>query len=1076
MRSRKNVFRHLGAVREHLFVAALVASGCVPGCHSDDQWRNLEKAAAQKEPTAAAPMQSSQPDGSARAGTTPLTGDAVVADASEAMQSGDPRAAAGILRQWLIQQPDDHRAIFLLARALAADGDQEAAIETLASISLEHPEYGIAAMGQRAEYLSEQGRLQQSIPLWRQILDRHPTLHMARSKLAIDLYRQGNRTDAAEQLRTLVKAEAASPDELRRLINVTNPPPSRIEKQLRDTSDSETILDPSSVEAAGRPVSQRINQAWTAIQQRRYRAALQWIPSVDAKRLPAEVRCLRVWLRSELGQLDIARREWSELDAESERYPSYWLTVGNLAADEGQREATLTAYVQAFRLDPTFEPTLDHLASALAVAGHDAAAESIDERRFAIAGPTEAVLAIGPGQPDDAIAGQDIVRDLVELGHPQQAAAWLAEIGPRHPGRFGDAKTLRKQIAKLREAPDFFDGAPAPIREAVTEDRLENIARLKSRWRTEPVASTSGETTVPDPTFGEPPMAELAAVRFRESAVSWNVKFQYEGSRPPKQKHLRLFEQLGSGVAAIDYDRDGRADLMIGQSATDPRATGDRSDRLFRNLGDSFSDVTEAAGTIDFGYTLGVTFGDWNQDGMWDLAIGRFGTNRLWINQGDGTFVDRSEQLANQTFDMTASLAIADVTGDRLPDLIQVNYVDDESVFADVTIGPSGRPISFPGPNKYRSALDVLHVRRIDGTTVRHPIAGSTNSVDESGKSASNDVPKFDDDAQPGLGLFVDDLNGDQRLEILVANDTRPNQVWRISDGDVSEALAFNNVAGLIGLATSSTGKTTASMGIGSGDIDLDGRVDLVVTNWFDEWTNFYRQVAAGFYRDQSGAFGLDQFSDHHVGFGIQTLDLENDGRLDVVVANGHVDDFAFRGEPQRMPTQVLRFDGGQFTEADGEQLDTALDDETAPRTQNYFSTPHGGRCLITADFDRDGRVDFAVTDLLDPFALLLNQTATDNAFIQIEPVATATERSAVGTRVQCRVGDRTFVGSMTTGDGYMGKNEHVLHFGLGDWSAPAVDITCVWPDGSVETFRDLGVNERHVVVQGHSSRTSSTQ
>ena len=933
------------------------------------------------------------------------------------------------LRELLIVEPENAKAKFLMARCLAGKSDVDNAIELLESIPIDDAEFGLPAVAQRAEYLSIAQRLPESVLAWRKVLEMNPDLSAAQSALAIDLYRQGRRVESGAELQKLAQIGVASEDQLRRLLCLTNPPPSRNELVVRarqNNSDSKNQ-------------SPSLNRAWTEINERRYRDALATLKSLpDPKLLQSLV--LELWLHTELMDLESANALIAELPEEAQQFPAYWLATGTMTlAESSNVEGAVAAYERAMQLDPTRATIHDRLSSALLKQGNEMAAREVDERRFIIEGLSELVLAIGPGQPDDAAAAKSMVEDLTRLGRFDQAATWIARIRKRHPNAFGDAQD---QIRSLRAIP-------------LIKRRQIWIGGVDPKSLAEPevyIGKPSAHREIPSRNGLPNPDGDI---RFTENAAELGIKFSYKNAQSPKKRALRIFEQLGGGVAAIDYDRDGFADLYFGQAGVEPdQQPSEHSDKLFRNIGGKFVEATAEAGVAEFGFTLGVTYGDWNQDGFWDLYVGNFGVNRLLINQGDGTFVDRSDLLSDSAKMMSASVGMADVDSDGFPDLIEVNYADDENVFRPPPVNASGRPIVYLGPNKYQAGVD----RILFGGDTDHAIHSKfrllvedDNTLDPNRANAATTPPRMGDAAQPGLGLLIGDLDGKIGLEVFVANDLRRNQFWKVRR--IGATRVMRESATLTGLAASGQGKSTACMGIGAADFDRNGMTDLVVTNWFDEWSNLYLQRKAGLFVDAAPQFGLDVLSDHHVGFGMAAQDFDNDGWPDLVVGNGHVDDFSHENQPQEMPTQVLRNLGTNFKDASDTQTD------------GYFSIGHLTRCVISADLDHDGRQDVVATDLIHPAAVLTNASPLQHAWLQLELIGTESERSAVGTSVSIQGATPVLTQKLHATAGYMGRGESVLHFGLGDLDAQTVDVVVSWPNGKT-TERSLPVNQRHILVE----------
>ena len=540
---------------------------------------------------------------------------------------------------------------------------------------------------------------------------------------------------------------------------------------------------------------------------------------------------------------------------------------------------------------------------------------------------------------------------------------------------------------------------------------------------------------------------------FANVAKDLGLVHTYFNAKQPKTRLLQIYEQLGGGIATLDFDLDGNVDVYCAQAAgSPPGKDGDQPNRLFRQTDESFVDQTLFAGAADRGYTLGITTGDLNQDGFADLVVGNLGVNTVLVNQGDGTFRSMAMPESWDENRFTTGVAIADVTGDRIPDLIEINYLDDPDIYRDIEVGPNGIALRYPGPVAFRAATDRVWIQRDNGELLEHVL----------GEESQNASAEIGDSANPSLGLLVTDLDHQPGLEIFVANDVRPNQLWSVIAGESDlDKVAFQDRAVVAGCAFSSRGQANACMGVAHADFDGSGRSDLIVTNWIDEWVNFFRQTsldgssgesALASFRDEAPRWGLDEPSEGILGFGAQAIDFDNNSLIDLVITNGHIDDFTHLKQSHDMPGQLFANLGERF--------------ELLEPIGDYWTQLHLGRSLVTLDHNRDGRVDFAVTDLREPIALLENQTETDHHWLQLRMVGTSSERDAIGAHVRVTAGDRSFHATVATGDGYQGKNEAILSFGLANFNSP-VGVEVHWPSGSVSIYEAVGVDRRYLLVEG---------
>jgi len=548
------------------------------------------------------------------------------------------------------------------------------------------------------------------------------------------------------------------------------------------------------------------------------------------------------------------------------------------------------------------------------------------------------------------------------------------------------------------------------------------------------------ERPAPEQGRAAPSTAEpKSPVRFETADAG--IDFRDFNSPDPATPGARMFEFTGGGVGAFDYDADGRPDLHFTQGCRWPPDPDQREhlDRLFRNLGDRFIDVTDSANLVEPGFSQGPACGDFDGDGFADLYVANIGPNRLFRNNGDGTFTDvtaPSGLSAGPLADAwTASAAVADFNRDGLPDLFDVTYVEGDDVY-DRICDHDGVP-RVCSPTVFHGQPDRLLLNRGDGTfTDVSTIAGI-------------DAPDG-----TGLGILVADFDDSGRLSVFVANDERPNHFYGNETPTPGDLPSFRECAVETGLAFDRNGHALACMGVAAGDADADGRLDLFVTNYVDEFNTLYRRRPDGTFEDDTRPAGLAEPSLKMLGFGTQFLDADLDGHEDLVVANGHIDDFTHAGYAYRMRPQFFHNLGGRFTEVPA--------DATGP----YFSRELLGRGLARLDWNGDGRDDFAVSHLDDPAALLTNVSEPAGKSASFCLVATRSARDAIGTIVTVRAAGRSVVKQLTAGDGYAASNERKLIFGLGD--ADGVDSVAVrWPSGATETFSASADGTEWLIVEG---------
>jgi hypothetical protein len=499
------------------------------------------------------------------------------------------------------------------------------------------------------------------------------------------------------------------------------------------------------------------------------------------------------------------------------------------------------------------------------------------------------------------------------------------------------------------------------------------------------------------------------------------------GARPAEQ----LPAMACGGVALLDYDGDGRLDVYCVQAGPFPPGLEQAcADRLYRNRGDgTFEDVTESSGlgALPGGYGHGVSVGDIDGDGDPDLFVTRWRSYALYCNRGDGTFEDVTNPAGlGGDRDWPTSAAWADLDNDGDLDLYVCHYLAWDANHPQTCRSPStSRPIT----------CDPRHFPALSDHIFRNDDGHFVDVTSEAGIAEG---------AGRGLGVVAADLDDDGRVDLFVANDTTANYLFRNLGG-----FRFEEVAHVAGVAANAEGGYQAGMGVGCGDLDGDGRMDLAVTNFLGESTTYYRNLGGGQFADTTAAVGLAAPSRYLLGFGIAVLDANNDSRADLLTANGHVADE--RPEvPYAMPAQLLI--GGPSGR---------LRDVTA-RAGAPFSIDHLGRGLAIGDLDNDGRVDALVLAQGEPLVYLRNQTPGGHS-LMLELEGTASNRDAVGARVAVTAGGRTQVVQHFGGGSFQSAGDPRLHFGIGEaLRCELVEVR--WPSGRVEQLRDLEADRSYLL------------
>jgi hypothetical protein len=518
---------------------------------------------------------------------------------------------------------------------------------------------------------------------------------------------------------------------------------------------------------------------------------------------------------------------------------------------------------------------------------------------------------------------------------------------------------------------------------------------------------------------------------FSEVADRLGVGFEHQRGRAER---FWLPEIMSGGAAWLDYDDDGDLDLYLVQggeltaTGEGDRNTTDRpGNRLYRNDGaGGFLDVTDDVGVGDTGYGMGAAVGDVNGDGAVDLYVTNVGRNVLFVNGRNGTFRRVEAGVDDAAWGASAAFSDIDLDGDL--DLFLVNYV---------AWSPANEVECFSGglrdychPDRYRSPqADRLFRNLGDG------VFDDVSDAAGLGRAFGN-----------GLGIAPLDFDADGRPDFYVANDGMPNQLWiNLGDGRFADRAIEN------GCAVNSAGSTEAGMGVAVGDVDGDGRRDLLLTHLRQETNTLYLN-RGGFCEDATARFGLAAPSINRTGFGTGLIDFDHDGFLDLFVANGrigraqapHVD-----GDPFAEPNQLyLGTEGARFR-----LLPPALSG----------SSIDNSRAAALGDFDGDGAMDVAVVTNGGPVRLLRNRATSGRSWVRFR-LRDPAGADALGSKVAVEADGRVQRRRLESAYGYFSANEPVAEFGLGEATDLAAQVT--WPDRHRRRYERLPARRTVVVYR----------
>jgi hypothetical protein len=506
-----------------------------------------------------------------------------------------------------------------------------------------------------------------------------------------------------------------------------------------------------------------------------------------------------------------------------------------------------------------------------------------------------------------------------------------------------------------------------------------------------------------------------------------------------------ILETVGCGVAFFDYDNDGWIDILL---LSGTRLEGDppgATNRLYRNNRDgTFTDVTDKSGLTRIGWASAVTIGDYNNDGNEDVFITYWGQNVLYRNNGDGTFTDvtKEAKLLQPGKPWGSGCTWVDYNRDGLLDLFVANYLDlDLATLAKPgeksNCNWKGVPVNC-GPRGLKTSRHYLYRNNGDGTF--------TDVSEESGIAKAR--------GSYGMTAVAADLDNDGWPDIYVACDSTPSFLFRNNhDGTFREEGLER------GVALSEDGMEQAGMGVGLGDVNLDGNPDIFKTHFADDTHILYRNDGKGNFDDVTVRSGIG-VDTRFIGWGTGIFDFDNDGLPDIFVVTGNVYpeiEKAIQQYPYKTPRLLFRNLGATSGNVKFEELL----DEAGPGV----SATHSSRGCAFGDFDNDGDIDVLIFNMNEPPSLLRNDVTGSGHWLKVQLQGVKTNRSAIGSRVTARYDGRVQAQEVTAQASFYSVNDRRLHFGLGP--ASTADLTVRWTNGLVETYPKVTADQLVVIREG---------
>lgn len=919
-------------------------------------------------------------------------------------------AASEELSRILIADPNNQNALILSAKTEAAQGNGSAAVKILDSLDNTDPALKIEMLWLAAGWSIDSGDYSTAEQKLKELLGTDTDLVKARRQLAIILNNQGRRIEAAPHLLALAKLGKSREKELFAMITYGNPfIDTTIPKPPRTAGTTPALLAQAKVSRSEGDMGEAVamtEQLRTTFPESTAIAAFLGRLHIDLQNEEA----LQSW--------------FDNLPADIEDEPEYWYVTGIWMQRHDRHQEAVRCLGEAVLRDPTDRYAYQALERSLRFTGKkdeaDLAASRVQKLTETSQLARQFGLKRGTKQEMNRIA--DL---LLELGRPWESIAWR-ETASKY---YATIESEKQQIALTRQALQEHDSSAGP---KVLTCNLE----LES-WPLPTIAEIAtvmeSETNKPKISTGLEVPIELADV-----AEKVGLNFTYDnGDQNREDNAVFIYQLTGGGIGVIDYNLDGWMDLYFTQGGGPAfDAAGSKPNELFANLnGEQFQSVSSQSQTADMGYGQGIAVADINQDGFPDLVVANIGPNMVYTNNGDGTFTNNPIPLVNQTGGWTTSIACGDLGGDHLPEIVAVNYINDPQALTTACTPDS----THCSPRVFQPAVD--NIWQIEPNGDLSSFAGCLDIANQ---------PSF------GFAAVLTDFDDKPGNELYIANDTRPNHFWTGSASSDVNVRQLRENAKLFGCDSDPIGRPRGCMGIAHGDFDHNGKIDLHVTNYWNEASDVYLQRTTGLFVPAGLDFGTFSASQKTVGWGTQAADFDHNGWLDLAVLNGHVVDKPGSREPYEMKPQLFQ------ALSDGSSTRVSIDPGDRYWTQNRL-----GRTMAVLDWNGDARPDLVTNHLDGPVALLTNNTRAGNS-LQFELQGTDSERDATGAKVTVTKGQQSWTRWQAGGDGFLCSNEAVLDFGVAN--AKSIDRVDVhWPSGTKQTFHDLEVNQRYLMIEGIS-------
>tara|TARA_R110002073_G_scaffold7245_6_gene41357 strand:- start:7580 stop:10582 length:3003 start_codon:yes stop_codon:yes gene_type:complete len=936
-----------------------------------------------------------------------------IAIARRAIAAKDWVSAETELRSQLVETPDNVLALEMAGDVASARGKMHESARLYQAAVDKHPRASIELFDKLAQQWTVAGCLFESLAVLQHAIKQypsHPQFHFDLAGLGTLI---GMEQVSTEQLKWLAQHNQGNAEGLMALAA-----PRRIQP---DESICKETLERCPDDLRNHYPLARLDAAnlkWLDVAQR-----LEGVVKQHGDFIPAQLLYGRALI--ELNRNDDVQQWHDQLPTGIEESADYWAVAGIWAEQQGNFEQAARAFWEAVQRDGSNDPeTLKKLVVNLTRIGRGDASTRLTQRVQQFAQLSDALDTFDWRDCQSQSAAITVAQNMEKLGRLWEAEGWARLALGLSNDKTADAQAAYLAIRKKLSADTPWQLPQGIIGNQIKLEDLPQVAWTASRR----------------PTIEMSQSQKQGDIRLEDEAIQRGLIHTCEVSPEARETGYAIFQTSGGGAAAVDFNLDGWPDLAIAMLDGDPMQSNSQPNQLYLNLAGHFKNVTELAGMRDTGFAQGITVGDFNDDGFPDVFDANIGRNRLYRNNGDGTFSDASDQVGLQGEFWTTSVAIADLTGDGLADLFEVQYCAGEAPYTKQCPSSTDK-------DRIGSCSPLLFAAEPDRVW-----QGAANG------RFSETTDRWLGQVSPGrgLGLAVGQFDEHEGMDLYVANDMSANQFWSSAHHDGE--FRFTDLAVLRGLAVSGASKAQASMGIAAGDPDNDGDIDFFLTHFAREHNTFYQQEAAGIWSDRSHRLGLGESSMNVMGFGTEWADFDNNGTVELIITNGHVNDVKEDdpyGIALAMPPQIYHRDpGGIWKELVNKELG------------EYFSNPHVGRALLTLDANRDGRVDSLITHLFEPVSLLINHTESTGTSQGIVLVATIGQRDAIGAVVTLEVGGQKRTVQLLAGDGYMCSNQRQLLIGMGT-ATEIQNVQVDWPSGNHESFGNILIGEDILLVEG---------